>query len=219
MPPWIIPDQYLDDDLSRFDGFVYVIENLRTGRLYVGRKFMKAMVRGVLREAPWRKYWGSSKELTADIEALGHDAFRRTVLIFCETKADTVFREIEEQFKREVLSARLPDGSRGYYNKSIMGKFFMRDGPMSEEAKAKIAAASIGRQFSAATKARLSASHTGKTHSAETRAKIAAAKKNPSTETRAKMSASQKGRTHSDEAKANMRAAALRRKLREEAKL
>ena len=112
-------------------GFVYVIINQITGRKYIGKKLAKfskttyktvklkngkkkrKKIRGKT-ESDWRDYYGSSPNLTADIEQLGKDKFTREILHYCKSKAHTSYLEAKEQFVNGVLE------SDNYYNTWIM---------------------------------------------------------------------------------------------------
>ena len=111
-------------------GFVYIIENLITGRKYVGKKLAKfsktryktvklkngkkkrKKIKGTI-ESDWQTYYGSSDELSRDIEKLGKENFTREILHYCTNKAQTSYIEAKEQFDRRVLE------STEYYNGHI----------------------------------------------------------------------------------------------------
>jgi hypothetical protein len=121
------------------EGFIYCVTNLISGRQYIGRKYIYRWSKGkIVGESNWRDYWGSSKILCADIENLGVHNFKREIILFCRTKAETNFREVDEQFKRSVLTALLPNGERAYYNENIMSKYFARNAASYEAAREKV---------------------------------------------------------------------------------
>ena len=111
-------------------GFVYLITNKLTGRKYIGKKLAKfsrttyrvvklkngkkkrKKIRGKI-ESDWQTYYGSSPELTKDIEALGIDNFAREILYYCRSKSECSYIEAREQFARRVLE------STDYYNGHI----------------------------------------------------------------------------------------------------
>ena len=111
-------------------GFVYLITNTVTGRKYVGKKLAKfskttyktvklkngkkkkKRIRGKI-DSDWQTYYGSSPNLTADIELLGTDKFTREILYYCKSKSATSYIEAREQFDRKVLE------SDDYYNGHI----------------------------------------------------------------------------------------------------
>lgn len=111
-------------------GFVYMITNTTTGRMYIGKKLAKfsrtkyktvtqkngKKVKKKIRskvDSDWQEYYGSSDALTKDIEALGKDKFYREILYYCTSKAETSYIEAREQFSRKVLE------SNDYYNGHI----------------------------------------------------------------------------------------------------
>ena len=117
----------LDDDVV---GFVYLITNTTTGRKYVGKKLAKfaktttkvvKLKNGTKKkkkirskvDSDWKDYYGSSLELSADIEKLGKDNFTREILHYCASKAVCTYLEAKEQFDRRVLE------SDDYYNGQI----------------------------------------------------------------------------------------------------
>jgi len=111
-------------------GFVYLITNITSGRKYIGKKlakFSKTTQRTVklkngnkkkkkIRtkvDSDWRDYYGSSPELSKDVELLGKDNFTREILYLCKSKAECSYIEAREQFSRRVLE------SADYYNGHI----------------------------------------------------------------------------------------------------
>jgi hypothetical protein len=119
-------DQLPDDCV----GFVYLIVNTLTGRKYIGKKlakFSKTTYRTVKLkngtkkkkrvkskiDSDWQEYYGSSPELTRDIELLGRENFTREILYYCASKAECSYVEAREQFSRRVLE------SDDYYNGHI----------------------------------------------------------------------------------------------------
>lgn len=103
------------------------------GRMYVGKKLFhfskttyktiklkngtkkRKKIRGKI-ESDWQDYYGSSDALLKDIELLGKEKFKREILYFCKSKAETSYTEAKEQFKRKVLE------SDDYYNGIIQIK-------------------------------------------------------------------------------------------------
>jgi hypothetical protein len=111
-------------------GFVYIITNTISGRMYIGKKlakFSKTTYRTVklkngnkkkkkIRskiDSDWRDYYGSSPELTKDVTQLGIENFHREILFYCKSKAECSYIEAREQFARRVLE------SKDYYNGHI----------------------------------------------------------------------------------------------------
>ena len=92
-------------------GFVYEIENLLSGRKYIGKKFFWSTKRKQVNkkrksfkvESDWKEYWSSSDELKADVEALGKENFKREIIYLCTSKGTCNYLEAKEQFTRSVL--------------------------------------------------------------------------------------------------------------------
>jgi hypothetical protein len=114
-------------------GFVYLITNTSSGRMYIGKKLFhfskttyktvklkngtkkRKKIRGKV-ESDWQDYYGSSDALSKDIETLGKDTFKREILYYCKSKAECSYIEAREQFTRKVLE------STDYYNGIISVK-------------------------------------------------------------------------------------------------
>ena len=76
--PWTYKGStFTSADIDGFFGYVYCITNLITGRKYIGRKYFiqrrkpRGGVRRVSSESNWKKYYGSSPELTEDVKEFG----------------------------------------------------------------------------------------------------------------------------------------------------
>ena len=111
-------------------GFVYLITNITTGKMYVGKKLAKfakttykvvklkngTKKRKKIRSkinSDWQQYYGSSPNLTEDINKIGTDNFKREILYYCKSKSECSYIEAREQFSRRVLE------SDDYYNGHI----------------------------------------------------------------------------------------------------
>jgi hypothetical protein len=111
-------------------GFVYLITNIATGKMYVGKKLAKfakttykviKLKNGNKKrkkiktkiDSDWQQYYGSSPNLTEDINQLGTDNFKREILYYCKSKSECSYIEAREQFSRRVLE------SDDYYNGHI----------------------------------------------------------------------------------------------------
>ena len=111
-------------------GFVYIITNTMSGRMYVGKKLarfkttrykmhtqkngkkIRKKIRGAV-ASDWQEYYGSSDQLNRDVESIGRDQFKREILYYCRSKAECNYIEAREQFARKVLE------SDQYYNGHI----------------------------------------------------------------------------------------------------
>lgn len=105
------PVESIDDE---YEGFVYLITNLKTQQKYVGKKLAKFKTtkpplkgkknkRRGYKESDWREYWGSSDRLNEDVKTLGEQNFSREILYFCKSRAEMSYIEAREQFDRRVL--------------------------------------------------------------------------------------------------------------------
>jgi hypothetical protein len=123
-------------------GFVYKITYIDTNKAYIGKKSLyhnkkhkltkkqldeQPVTRGrkatheVLHvESDWKTYYGSSKELAADIKQFGKDKFRREIIYLAKGKKQLTYLELKAQFYYDVLEV-------SSYNDNIAGKFFRKD--------------------------------------------------------------------------------------------
>jgi hypothetical protein len=111
-------------------GFVYIITNNISGRMYIGKKLAKfskttyktvklkngtkkkKRIKGKI-ESDWRDYYGSNDQLNKDVDTLGKEHFTREILYYCKSKSECSYIEAREQFSRRVLE------SIDYYNGQI----------------------------------------------------------------------------------------------------
>ena len=127
---WLYENQLVETLPEDCVGFVYMITNVTNERKYIGKKlakFSKTTQRTVklkngtkkkkkIRtkvESDWQDYYGSSPELTKDVESIGKDNFKREILYYCKSKSECSYIEAREQFSRRVLE------SKDYYNGHI----------------------------------------------------------------------------------------------------
>lgn len=121
---WLYNNEQVIDLPEDCVGFVYQITNTTNGRMYIGKKLARfKRSRPPLKgrknkrrykvDSDWREYYGSSDELTIDVNNLGKDKFKREILFYCRSKAELSYVEAREQFARKVLE------SNDYYNGHI----------------------------------------------------------------------------------------------------
>ena len=132
--PWIFNGHpFLSSDINDSFGFVYRITNLLNGREYIGRKYFYQLRkprgggRRVKSESDWKKYYGSSAELTAERKQVGNLAFRRDILSLHKTKGLTNFEETRQLFLNNVLTEAMNDGTPAFYNSNILGRYMRKD--------------------------------------------------------------------------------------------
>lgn len=111
-------------------GFVYIITNTTNNKKYIGKKLAKfskttyktvklkngnkkkKKIRSKI-DSDWQEYYGSSPNLTEDVNNLGKEKFTREILYYCKSKSECSYIEAREQFTRKVLE------SDEYYNGHI----------------------------------------------------------------------------------------------------
>ena len=132
--PWIYEGKpFTSDDIGDFFGFVYCITNIQSGKRYIGRKYFqqKRKPRGgkrrVTSESDWKKYYGSSNELSADRKLLGNSAFKREILSLHTRLGDVNFEETKQLFLHNVLTETLDGKTPLYYNSNILGRYMRKD--------------------------------------------------------------------------------------------
>lgn len=99
-------------------GFVYEIENIESNKKYIGRKFLtKAGYKTVnkkrkkiRKESDWKDYYGSSPSLKEDVEKLGKEKFKRTILRLCKSRGECTYWESKYIFHYDAIL------DPGYYN-------------------------------------------------------------------------------------------------------
>ena len=127
---WLYNNQLVETLPEDCVGFVYIITNTVSGKMYVGKKLarfkttrykmhtqkngkkVRKKIRGAV-ASDWQEYYGSSDQLNRDVESLGRDRFQREILYYCRSKAECNYIEAREQFARQVLE------SEQYYNGHI----------------------------------------------------------------------------------------------------
>lgn len=121
-------------------GFVYKIINRTNDKFYIGKKQIFSKTKKkigkeqkaknkllniwkdyeiVIKEMDWQNYWGSSKELQADVKTLGKENFDKQILKFCKNTTELTYWETAYQFKEDVLL-------RDSYNDTILGRFYRK---------------------------------------------------------------------------------------------
>jgi hypothetical protein len=122
-------------------GFVYLIKNITTNKIYVGKKFLqhkktkklgkKAMAEQTgpgrkktkevtYAESDWKTYWGSCKPLHEDIANIGEDKFYKEILELAWSSKHLSYLEAKYQFVSGCLE-------KDNYNDNIQGRYFKKD--------------------------------------------------------------------------------------------
>ena len=134
--PWLYEGKpFTSDDIGDQFGFVYCITNLQTGKKYIGRKYFTSRrkprsgksKRRVTSESDWKKYYGSSEELKADVKSLGKSNFKREIISLHETLGKVNYEETKQLFLNNVLMESLDNGEPAYYNSNILGRYMKKN--------------------------------------------------------------------------------------------
>ena len=120
---WYYDGVPFEDSGTHF-GFVYLIENLSTGRKYIGRKYFTSagykQVNGkkkkIRKPSDWQTYWGSNDTLKREVAATGESNYRRIILHLCKSKSECAYFETYEIMSRHALL------SENYYNDWVTAK-------------------------------------------------------------------------------------------------
>ena len=119
---WLLgTTEFTSEMIGEYVGFVYIITDLTSSKMYVGKKLFsskrtlpplkgKTRKRKVIKESDWISYYGSSEELMTLVENNGPESFKREILHLCHSRGEMSYLEAKEQFYREVLL------SDDYYN-------------------------------------------------------------------------------------------------------
>lgn len=131
----------LPDDYSEIFGFVYIITNNHpesTKKYYIGKKQCQKRVKKKPLKGKTRnriqfkdndvmKYWGSSKELLADIVKYGIENFSREVIELCDSKFHMTYSELcwqiltnalmDDKFYNGILNCRIAIVPKNYIDK------------------------------------------------------------------------------------------------------
>lgn len=124
---WTYNDEPFEATPEDYQGFVYKITELDSGKKYIGKKFFwapktlpvtKTRKRKVKTrvESDWQSYYGSSKDVQEQVKLKGESNYKREILRLCKTKGDCSYWELYEQMVNHVLL------SDDYYNEFVGAK-------------------------------------------------------------------------------------------------
>ena len=128
---WTYNGSEYNETPEDYQGFVYIITELDSGKKYLGKKNFwrpKVLPKNSKRsrrmrtrvESDWRGYYGSSKELQVLVEQRGGDNYKREIIRLCRTKGEMSYYEAKAQFDNDVLL------SDEWYNEFIGCKIHSR---------------------------------------------------------------------------------------------
>lgn len=124
---WTYNNEPFEVTPEEYQGFIYRITELDTGKKYIGKKFFwapktlpvtKTRKRKVKTkvESDWKSYYGSNKEVQEQVKVKGESNYKREILRLCKTKGDCSYWELYEQMVNHVLL------SDEYYNEFVGAK-------------------------------------------------------------------------------------------------
>lgn len=142
---WEYPGEF---DINDWFGFIYRIIEKDTGMHYIGKKqfhsYLKKVVKNkknkksVIKENDWKKYTSSSVRLNAEIEIKGTDNYIFLIESLHKTRGSLFYAEVERQVSENVLTEKLDNGKRKYYNGVISGVKFIPPEEHPDETRMKI---------------------------------------------------------------------------------
>jgi hypothetical protein len=137
-----------DFDPADWVGFIYRIVDTVNGKEYIGKKNFWSTTRKIVKgrknrkktvkESNWKSYTGSSTYLNEEIVTKGKDSFLFIIESLHESKASLCYAEIEAQIVEDVLRAKLPCGTRKYYNRMVGNIKFLPPDETPDETRHKI---------------------------------------------------------------------------------
>jgi len=118
------PQEFKEEDIQEYFGFVYLITHNPTGRKYIGKKFftmavtrqVKGKRKKIRKSSDWEKYWGSNKKLQEEVKLNGEENYTREILHLCKSRSACSYWETFEIFNRHALVGD------GYYNEWVSCK-------------------------------------------------------------------------------------------------
>lgn len=106
--------EFEESDIGEYEGFVYLITELSTGKKYVGKKIFfnkvsKPPLKGKKRRriskkfSDWETYYGSSDIMKEAIDKNGVFDYKREIIRLCKSKSEMSYIESKEIFVRDAL--------------------------------------------------------------------------------------------------------------------
>ena len=133
----------LDDFPPNIYGFIYITTHIPSGVSYIGKKVLyhnikrkltqkelaahtgpgrKPTHQTIQKESDWKTYYGSAKPILGMLKEGKQQEFKREILELVYSKKLLTYYECKYLFKYGVL-----ENPEGWYNDSILGKFYTSD--------------------------------------------------------------------------------------------
>ena len=129
MSHWLYDNKIVDEAPDGAFGFVYLITNVKSGKMYIGRKYFgktrRVKKKGskrrkvIRKDSDWRTYIGSSKTLQENIQK-NKSLFSFKILAFGKTKGQVNYMEENIHHRFHVAN------SDRFYNDCIGPRRFAR---------------------------------------------------------------------------------------------
>jgi len=114
---WNYPHEF---NPNEYFGFCYMIINNKNGRCYIGKKqfrtHRKCNGRVISFHSDWKDYTSSSETVMEAILLSGYHNFSFEILSLHKTREELEEAEIALQLEFKVLTAKLPNGQKMFYN-------------------------------------------------------------------------------------------------------
>ncbi len=105
---------FLEEDVGEHIGFVYLITEIATERMYIGKKIFfnrvsKPPLKGKKKRriskkfSDWQSYYGSSDSLSQAVDSNGFLLYKREIIHLCSSKSQMSYLESKEIFLRDAL--------------------------------------------------------------------------------------------------------------------
>lgn len=110
--PWYYKGTIFNStDIKDAHGMIYLIEEISTGRIYIGQKQLwtkkprmvnkkKKMIKA---ESEWKKYYSSSNYIMEKVEKEGWSDFKRHILVLCISDGQMNYVEMKLQIDLRML--------------------------------------------------------------------------------------------------------------------
>ena len=138
----------IDDMPDNVIGFVYMVQNVKTNKSYIGKKSLfsirkrkfgkkesalvtdkrKRLYEMVKKESDWKTYYGSHPEMKAIVKENKQSEFRRYILGYAKTKKYLTYLETKTQFEHNIL-----ERPETFNNNNIGGYYFRKDLELEKE--------------------------------------------------------------------------------------
>lgn len=110
--PWMFKGKvFQSEDINNAHGMVYLIEEISTGKVYIGQKQLwtkktktiNKKKKKIKVDSDWKDYWSSSSYIKEKVEREGHSDFKRYVLLLCISTGQLNYMEMKLQMDMRVL--------------------------------------------------------------------------------------------------------------------